>query len=470
MAPTVLIVDDDEGVVFACRRTFEGEGYSVLTARDGAKGVESILRDRPDLVFMDITMPNLDGLSALARIKEADVETPIIMITGFGTMQTAIQAIQLGAYEYITKPLDVERVRAVAARALEVGRLRSEVGSLQSRLSSEANQHELVGNDAAMQEVYKTIGAVAATPNETPCLVLGESGTGKELVARAIHSNGPSPQSPFVPINCTALPCDLLESELFGYERGAFTGAAERRLGKFEVAERGSIFLDEIGDMPPQLQQKLLRVIQEREFTRLGGNETLPVRARFVMATHTDLQQAVADGRFRDDLYFRISVVPIQLPPLRLRKDDLPGLIEHLVDKLNNKLSRRVRGVSPDAEAALMRYDYPGNVRELENLLERAIILTVGDVILPEALPSSLTAHSVSTANLHQTPISSDWRTAREAALRDFEEGFIRAALQSSHGSVTKAARRVGLERQSFQRLMKRYGVESGDYRPLQDS
>lgn len=465
-APTVLVVDDDEGIVYACRRTFEKEGYRVLSAADGIAGIQAIERDQPDLVFMDVTMPRLDGLSALAKIKELGLDVPIVIITGMGTMQTAIQAVQLGAYEYITKPLDVDDVRAVAARALEMGRLRSEVGSLQSQLSSEAEQQQLVGNDSTMQEVYKTIGAITATPNETPCLILGESGTGKELVARAIHTNGPASQAPFVPINCTALPGELLESELFGYERGAFTGAADRRLGKFEIAGEGTIFLDEIGDMPPELQQKLLRVIQEREFTRLGGNTTLPVRARFVMATHADLEQAVAEGRFRDDLYFRISVVPIHLPPLRERKADLSPLIDHLIEKLNIKLNRRIRAIAPDARQALLDYDYPGNVRELENLLERAIILTSGDVILPRSLPASLLDLRNPVLSAGEIPIvSTEWRAAREFVVRAFEERFLRQALLDAEGSVTEAAKRAGLERQSFQRLMKRYGIDSGEYR-----
>lgn len=465
--PTVLIVDDDAGVLFACRRTFEGEGYRVLTAGDGRAGLESIHREAPDLVFMDVTMPGLDGLSALAQLKETGIDVPVVMITGFGTMQTAIRAVQLGAYEYITKPLDVEHVRTVAARALEMGRLRSEVGSLRARLPTESAGQDLVGDDPAMQEVYKTIGAVTATPNETPVLILGESGTGKELVARAVHGNGPSPESAFVPINCTALPGELLESELFGYERGAFTGAAERRLGKFEAAGEGTIFLDEIGDMPSELQQKLLRVIQEREFTRLGGSAPLPVRARFVLATHVDLVQAVAAGRFREDLYFRINVVPIRLPPLRQRQRDLPALVDHLVHKLNAKLNRRVRGVSPEALQILSGYDYPGNVRELENLLERAIILTAGDVILPAALPSTLQPSTPTARAAAEVPIvSPDWRQAREFVLRTFEERFVRQTLRDAGGSVTAAAQRSGLERQSFQRLMKRYGVESSDYRP----
>ena len=462
--PKVLIVDDDAGVVFACRRTFEKEGYRTLSASDGREGMEVIRQERPDLVFMDITMPRLDGLSALKEIKDAGLDVPVVIITGFGTMQTAIHAVQLGAYEYITKPLDVEQVRTVARRALEMQRLKSEVYNLQARLNEGIEEGVLVGDAQAMQEVYKMIGAVTATPNETPVLILGESGTGKELVARAIHRNGKEANAPFVPINCTALPGELMESELFGYEKGAFTGAAERRIGKFEVAENGTIFLDEIGDMPLNLQQKLLRVIQEREFERLGGNARFPIRARFVVATHRNLEAEVEAGHFRKDLYFRISVVPIQMPPLRARKGDLSRLVEHLLQKLSGKLNRRVRGISSEAMEILKGYDYPGNVRELENILERAIILTAGEVISPTALPEGL--HPSKDRQGNKFPIvSTDWREAREFVIRTFEEQFVQEALKATEGNVTTAAQRSGLERQSFQRLMQRYGVDSGTFR-----
>lgn len=462
--PKVLIVDDDAGVVFACRRTFAKEGYRMLSASDGREGLVVIQKERPDLVFMDITMPRLDGLSALKEIKDTGLDVPVVIITGVGTMQTAIRAVQLGAYEYITKPLDVEQMRTVARRALEMQRLKSEVCNLQARLNEETEEDVLVGDDLAMQEIYKMIGAVTGTPNETPALILGESGTGKELVARAIHRNGKAADAPFVPINCTALPGELLESELFGYEKGAFTGASERRIGKFEAAENGTIFLDEIGDMPLNLQQKLLRVIQEREFERLGGNARLSIRARFVVATHRDLEAEVEAGRFRKDLYFRISVVPIQIPPLRARKGDLPRLVEHLLKKLSRKLNRRMRGVSPEAMEILNSYDYPGNVRELENILERAIILTSGEVIPPTALPEGLQPSKDRQRN--RVPIvSTDWREARELVIRVFEEQFVREALRATGGNVTAAAQRSGLERQSLQRLMQRYEVESGAFR-----
>lgn len=462
--PKVLIVDDDAGVVFACQRTFQKEGYQTLSAADGQEALEVIRKECPDLVFMDITMPRLDGLSALKEVKEDGLDVPMVIITGFGTMQTAIRAVQLGAYEYITKPLDVEQVRTVARRALEMQRLKTEVCNLQVRLKEEMEEDTLVGDDPAMQEVYKLIGAVTATPNETPVLVMGESGTGKELAAWAIHRNGPGADAPFVPINCTALPGELLESELFGYEKGAFTGAAGQRIGKFEVAGHGTILLDEIGDMPLGLQQKLLRVIQEREFERLGGNARLPVRARFVLATHRNLDVEVAEGRFREDFYFRISVVPIRMPPLRAHKGDLPRLIDFLLKKLSRKLNRRIRGISPEAMEILTHYDYPGNVRELENILERAVILTAGEIILPTALPEGLQPSEGKHGNAIPI-VSADWREAREFVIRAFEEQFIQTTLRATGGNVTEAARRSGLERQSFQRLMQRYGIDSEAFR-----
>lgn len=463
--PKILIVDDDEGIVFACRRTFDKEGYKTVSASDGQEAIELIDTEHPDLVFMDITMPRMDGLSALKSIKDNKSDIPVVIITGFGTMQTAIRAVQLGAYEYIPKPLDVEQIRTVARRALEMRRLNQEVSSLHARLHEEAEKDMLIGDAPVMQAVYKTIGAVTATPNETPVLILGESGTGKELVARAIHRNGPGAEAPFVPVNCTALPSELLESELFGYEKGAFTGAVARRTGKFEIAGHGTIFLDEIGDMPLGLQQKLLRAIQEREFERLGGNTRIPVRARFILATHRDLKKEVDAGRFRDDLYFRISVVPIHMPPLRAHKEDLPQLLDFLLKKLNRKLTRKVQGVSPEAMEILARYDYPGNVRELENILERAIILTSGDFILASSLPESLRPSEDHHAGGEIPIVSEDWRKAREFVIEAFEKRFVHEALRATGGNVTQAARRSGLERQSFQRLMQRYGVESEPFR-----
>ncbi|OGG45607.1 MAG: hypothetical protein A3F84_15505, partial [Candidatus Handelsmanbacteria bacterium RIFCSPLOWO2_12_FULL_64_10] len=344
----ILVVDDDAAIVFALRRTFEKEGYAVVSAKDGVAGLGAIRSGAPDLAFLDITMPGLDGLSVLAKVREEQIDVPVVIVTGFGTMQTAIRAVQLGAYDYITKPLDVDQVRSAARRALELRRLREEVRGLRARLGTRPPEDSIIGNDPKMQEVYKAIGAVTTTPNETNVLITGESGTGKELVARAIHAHGPAAREPFVGINCAALPGDLLESELFGHERGAFTGATDRKPGRFEIAGGGTIFLDEIGGLSPDLQQKLLRVLQEREFERVGGNAPIPVRARFITATNRDLEGEVRRGAFREDLYFRLNVMRIPLPPLRERRGDIPSLVNHFLSRYSRILNKRISGIVPE--------------------------------------------------------------------------------------------------------------------------
>ncbi|RMF56333.1 MAG: sigma-54-dependent Fis family transcriptional regulator, partial [Calditrichaeota bacterium] len=345
----ILIADDDKNIQFAFRKTFEKDGFKVITAANGREAVEKLEAEHPVLVFMDVAMPGMSGLEALETFKERGVTTPVVVITGFGTMQTAVKAVQLGAYEYLTKPLDVEKVRVVANRALEMVRLREEVANLKAKLNQPVREYELVGNDEKMHEIFKLIGVITTTPNTTNVLISGESGTGKELVARAIHQSGPAALEPFVAINCTVLPENLLESELFGHEKGAFTGADRRKLGKFEVAKGGTIYLDEIGDMSPNLQQKLLRVLQERVFERLGGNETIAVRARFIASTNKDLEKEVRLGNFREDLYFRLNVFNIKLPPLRERRGDIPVLANYFLAKYSHRFQKSVSGLSDEA-------------------------------------------------------------------------------------------------------------------------
>ena len=460
----ILVVDDDAAIVFALRRTFEKEGYAVVSAKDGVAGLGAIRSGAPDLAFLDITMPGLDGLSVLAKVREEQIDVPVVIVTGFGTMQTAIRAVQLGAYDYITKPLDVDQVRSAARRALELRRLREEVRGLRARLGTRPPEDSIIGNDPKMQEVYKAIGAVTTTPNETNVLITGESGTGKELVARAIHAHGPAAREPFVGINCAALPGDLLESELFGHERGAFTGATDRKPGRFEIAGGGTIFLDEIGGLSPDLQQKLLRVLQEREFERVGGNAPIPVRARFITATNRDLEGEVRRGAFREDLYFRLNVMRIHLPPLRERLGGIPSLVNHFLPKYSRILNKRMSGIAPEVLDMLRRYGWPGNVRELENVMERCVILAQGEVILPDTLPEQVRGDRGMPAI--DVPITSPrLEEARRAVVEAFERKFIVETLKATEGNVTEAARRAGIERQSFQRLMGKYGIASEAFR-----
>lgn len=454
----ILVVDDDPNILYAVRIIFEKERYHVVVAESGQQGIDAFEREKPDLVFMDVTMPDLCGLEVMQTIREK-VDVPVIVITGFGSMETAIKAVQLGAYEYITKPLDAEKIRLLARRALETYQLKKEIEGLRLQLDGKLIPYTLIGNAAPMQELYKSIGAITTTPNTTTVLLQGESGTGKELVARAIHNNGPNAAEPFIVINCTVLPDELLESELFGFERGAFTGAFERKIGKLELARGGTIFIDEISELSPKLQGKLLRLLQEREFQRIGGNTTFKVKARFIIATNRNLEEAVKVGQFREDLYFRINIVVLSLPPLRERKEDVPLLLDHFVKIFNTKLGRQVTAIGPGVIELLTAYDYPGNVRELENMIERAMVPLKGDILTREAfgmtlggrnLPSQIQDFSFSSLNLEK---------ARREVLDKFERKFLEHLLAQTGGNITEAARLAGIQRQSLHRMLKRHNL-----------
>lgn len=458
--PTVLVVDDDPKILFAFHEVLRKAGYKSIAARNGKDALRKIVSERPNMVFMDITMPKLDGLEVLQQMKTQNQRVPVVIITGYGTMQTAIKAMQLGAFEYLTKPLDVGMIREVARKALASTQ---HSGPVAERSIQMVDRYVLIGNSAPMQDVYKLIGSISTTSNHTSVLILGESGTGKELVARTIHNAGPNAQEPFVPINCTALPEPLLESELFGHEKGAFTGATERKLGKFEIAQRGTIFMDEIGNLSPGLQQKLLRVLQEREFERLGGNDSIAVEARFIAATNRDLEMEMKNGNFREDLFFRLKVVTVNLPPLRERKEDIPHLANYFLLKYNVELKKTITGFSDEAMTLLQTYDYPGNVRELENLIERAVMLTKGDIILPDALRDPNLQTPIKSLQLPVT--SQDFSKARMDLLNMFERQFVSELLRKYHGNVTAAAKASNMTRQNFQRLMAKHDIHAKPYR-----
>lgn len=465
-APTtrILIVDDDEKILFAFRELLKAEKMEPVTATDGEAGLKRVESDSPDVVFMDITMPNLTGLDALERIKKMNPRIPVVMITGFGTMQTAIKAIQLGAFDYLTKPLDIQKVREVLKKAISSIQTKFSVDEEALRLQSDSmDRYEIIGRSAQMHEVYKLIGSISTTSNHTSVLVLGESGTGKELVARAIHANCTMADEPFIPINVAGFPESLLESELFGHEKGAFTGAGERKIGKFEAARGGTIFLDEIANISLPLQQKLLRVLQEREFERLGGNDPIRVNARFIAATNVDLVKEVERKAFREDLFFRLNVVKVQLPPLRERAEDIPVLAKYFLRRCNQRLRKSIKGFSNEALTTLQNYSYPGNVRELENIIERATMLTNGDVVLPDALSDLPRDISTSAQALPMT--SSDFASARTYVLNLFEKQFVLKLLKEHRGNVTLAAEHSGMTRQNFQRLMKKHDISGEPFR-----
>ena len=382
----LLVVDDEPNLLFSLEEGLRSEGLDVLTARSAREGIERVRRDRPDAVILDVRLPDMSGLDAFDRIREIDPRLPVVVVTAFAATETAIEAMKRGAYEYLLKPLDLRELRGVLARALEQSRLTHVRTLLDAEEEpADAAADRIVGRSAPMQAVYKAIGRAAS--QDVTVLITGESGTGKELVARAIYQHGLRSQAPFLAINCAAIPEALLEGELFGHERGAFTGADRRRIGKFEQADGGTIFLDEVGDMAPATQAKMLRPLQDGRFERLGGDETIRADVRLIAATNRDLDAMIADGRFRRDLYYRLKVFTIALPPLRDRPDDLPVLVEHLVKRFNRELGKQVRSVAPEVMGRLEAHDWPGNVRELQATLKYALIQATGDLLTLDALP-----------------------------------------------------------------------------------
>ncbi len=452
----ILVADDDRNIRYAFQELLKEDGYEVIEAADGREALLLIERHKPFLLFLDIAMPTLDGLSVLEELKKRGLDIPVIVITAYGTMENTIKAVRGGAFEYLTKPLDLHKIKLLVRRCLEERRLKSELTRLREKLTTTGDRYELIGTSPTMLAVFKEIGAVAGTPNTTNVLILGETGTGKELVARQIHLWGERPEAPFLPMNVTVLPDALFESELFGHEKGAFTGATQRKTGKFELAGEGVIFLDEIGDLSPDLQQKLLRVLQEREFVRLGGHETLSIRARFIAATHDDLDKRVQEGRFREDLFFRVNVVTIRLPPLRERREDIPLLADHFIRKHANRMGRNPPQLPPETIAHLCTYRWPGNVRELENTIARAMVMTQSDRLLPTDIPIPHNADLVD----RDVPVPHhNLKRARRMLIEAFEKKFVEERLAETHGNVTHAAERAGINRQSFQRLMQKYGI-----------
>jgi two-component system nitrogen regulation response regulator GlnG len=386
--PKLLVVDDELSILHFFRRAFPGPDVTLLTAQTAADGLAAVERDRPDVVVLDINLGGESGLDTFRRIHEADPKVPVIFITGHGTADTAIEAMRLGAYEYLLKPLELDHLSDLVDRAFEISRLMRVPATIPEGGEVEDAADAMIGRCPAMQAIYKQIGRVA--PQDVTVLVLGESGTGKELVARAIYHYSKRSAGPFLAINCAAIPENLLESELFGHEKGAFTGADRKRIGKFEQASGGTLFLDEIGDMTPLTQTKILRVLQGQEFERVGGNEPIRADVRVIAATNRDLERMVAEGTFRGDLYYRLNVYTIRIPPLRDRGEDLPQLVNHFVRRFGRDLGKEVREVSPEAVDVLRRYPWPGNVRELQSVVKQTLLETTGRVVLPEFLPATV--------------------------------------------------------------------------------
>ena len=470
MTAQILVADDEDSLRWVLEKGLRGAGYDVTAVKDGAAAVRAVETTAFDLVFLDVRMPGMDGLAALARMREIRADACVVVMTAHGTMETAIQAMQRGAYDYLTKPFDLDEVLLLAERALEARRLTQEVARLRTGLQEVREFSALIGRHPRMQDVYKTIGRIAGT--DVTVLLRGESGTGKELVARAIHHYSRRAGRPFVAVSCAAIPGTLLESEMFGHERGAFTDAKERRLGKFELAHGGTLYLDEIGDMPLELQTKLLRALQERTIERLGGHEPIRIDVRVLAATNRELEALMRDGRFREDLYYRLNVVTLNLPPLRERRRDIALLVEHFLAKYAAELGEC--GVAPEALDRLVGHDWPGNVRELENVVQRAMVMATGGVILPEHLPIGPVSAAASVAvdasleEIIERKLVECVRGLREHASANLydlmvglvEKPLLRAVLRETGGNQVRAAQILGINRNTLRKKLTEHGID----------
>ncbi|MDQ7008130.1 MAG: sigma-54 dependent transcriptional regulator [Acidobacteriota bacterium] len=447
----ILVVDDEAGIREVLRAALRSDGHRVLCASSAEKALEVFETEDIDLVITDLSMPGMDGLALLRRIREARPETPSMVITAYGSKETAIEAMRHGAVNYLEKPFNVEEMQLHVRRALGHARLSAENRRLRSRLQLEGR---LIGSCGRTQELRDVVGRIAAT--ESTVLITGESGSGKEVVARAIHQASPRREHPFIGINCGAIPASLLESELFGHVKGAFTGADRARRGLVEAAEGGTLFLDEIGDMPAQMQVKLLRVLQDRRIRRVGGSEEIPIDVRILAATHRDLDTLVREGRFREDLYYRINVIRVEVPPLRERAEDIPELVAAFLLRQGERLGRRDLAVEPAVIAAFSRYSWPGNVRELENVLERMVALSSGGELREDLLPVEIRGGSgLPVAGAGTMPEDFDL----ESYLDEQRRVFMQQALEQAGGVQTKAARRLGMTFRSFRYFAKKFGL-----------
>jgi len=451
-SPHILIVDDEESLRFFLSEVLKKEGYSFETASDGREALEKLKSGQFKIVLMDIKMPRLNGLLALEKMKEFDPDLLVILMTAFGSKKIAMETMEKGAYDYFTKPFDLNEMRIVIKRAVERCRLQEEVRRLHRHLGGEPST--ILGESAAMRKVFDLIQKVA--DSDVTVLITGESGTGKELVARAIHQKSPRRSRPFLTVNCASIPENLLEAELFGHEKGSFTGAHQQRLGKFELAHEGTLFLDEIGEMPSGMQAKILRVLQEREIERIGGVKPIPVDLRIIAATNQDLADAVKTGRFREDLLFRLNVVNIHLPPLRERLEDIPLLAQAFLKQYAQKFTRRVGRIGEQAKTWLLRQPWPGNVRELENVIQRSVVLAEADVLELDDLQDA----AQSPVETPSEPMGAGrLRDHVERVSADIEKKLIEKALADENDQRSAAARRLGISRKHLYNKMKKYGL-----------
>ncbi len=457
----ILVVDDSPDIRFTMSEVLKTKGFSVESASDGQEAIEVLDKRFFDIVLTDLSMPRKSGMDVLRFVTQNSPETICIIITGYGSIQGAVEALKMGAYDYLCKPIKPDEVTILIDKALELRDLRRENRNLKKELKDKYGFENIVGTSKAMQNVFSLVEKVA--DSDSTVLITGESGTGKELIAHAIHYASDRKDGPFIPVNCAAIPEELLESELFGHEKGAFTHAIKTRIGRFELANKGTIFLDEIGEMPPSLQVKLLRVLQERKFERVGGVKTISVDIRVVAATNQDLEEAVKKGRFREDLFYRLNVIPINVPPLRERRSDIALLAKHFLSRYCQGKRKGVKGITDEALDILSRYDWPGNVRELENIIERMVILSNGDMITKDDLPSQIiekAAGAVGLASLSDSAMEfPEEGLSLSQAVSELEKKLILMALERTGGVKNRAAKLLKMNRTTLIEKMKKLGL-----------
>ena len=453
----ILIVEDKESMAQMLRETLEAEGYSIVIAKDGQEGTRQIKENRFDLVLTDLKLPKKDGLEVLKSSKAENPLAPVIVMTAFGTVETAVAAMKEGAFDFITKPFDTDHLLLLMKRALETQRIITENILLKDELSSKYGSQKIIGKSPAIQEVAQKVRKVAAA--KTTVFLLGESGTGKELFARAIHNLSNRSEYPFVPINCAAIPGELLETELFGHEKGSFTGAGARKLGKFELADKGTIFLDEVAEMDMSLQAKLLRAIQEGEIERVGAVKSISIDVRIIAASNREIEKAVDEKLFREDLFYRLNVFPIIIPPLRARKEDIPLLVDYFVDKYSSSLKSGKKTIAPEAIELLINYPWKGNVRELENCIERAIILSEGDLLTSDNIV--LNRQMLLESSLSNLPMDGPLEDSVREAVRIAETQRISKALKETKGNKSRASELLQVSYKTLLTKIKEYRIES---------
>jgi len=438
----ILVVDDEQNIRRMLNRVLSSEGFIVKEAINGLEALKRLEEEDYSLVLLDLKMPGLNGIETLKKIRELDINLPIIMISAYGSISEAVEAMKLGALDYLIKPFDIEELKIIVERAIKQYELRVENIYYREEEEKRFNFDEIIGKSKAIKRVLEMVESVSVTP--ATVLITGESGTGKELIARAIHKNSPGNKNPFVVVNCVAFSSHLLESELFGHEKGAFTGAISKRIGRFEMAKGGTIFLDEIGEVDPVIQTKLLRFLQEREFERVGSSKSIKVDVRILSATNLDLKKKAEDNNFRQDLYYRLNVFNIEVPPLRERKEDIPLLVEHFIHKYNKILNKKVEEISPQAMELLLNYDYPGNIRELENILERSMIMAKNNLM----------------DETYFAFISKENFSEKKGTLKEAEKELIIKYLIQNKSNRTKTAELLGISRRSLQNKIKEYQIE----------